>query len=97
MTNANLDWGAEAIFARFADPTRDLLDIGSHIGYYAVYLAPLVRRAYAFEPCLDNLQYLRENAAQAPNIEIVEMAVSSCDGDASFFPGEVLLWAAWKT
>jgi hypothetical protein len=25
-TNANVDWGAEAIFARFSDPERDFLD-----------------------------------------------------------------------
>jgi len=87
VTNANLDWGAEGIFARFADPTRDCLDIGSHIGYYAVYLAPLVRRVYAFEPCPDNLRYLRVNAGRASNIEVVEMAVSSSDGQASFFSG----------
>jgi FkbM family methyltransferase len=87
VTNANTDWGAESIFARFADPTRDCLDIGSHIGYYAVYLAPLVRRVYAFEPCPDNLKYLRENARLTSNIEVVEMAVSSCDGEASFFSG----------
>ncbi len=94
VTNANIDWGAEAIFARFADPTRDLLDIGAHIGYYAVYLAPLVRRAYAFEPCRDNLQYLRENATRASNIEVVEMAVSSCDGEARVSLGEVPPWVA---
>jgi FkbM family methyltransferase len=88
VTNANTDWGAEAIFARFADPARDMLDIGSHIGYYAVYLAPLVRRAYAFEPCPDNLPYLRKNATLASNIEVVEMAVSSSDGEANFFPGQ---------
>ena len=88
VTNANTDWGAEAIFARFADPARDFLDIGSHIGYYAVYIAPLVRRAYAFEPRLENLPYLRENARLASNIESVEMAVSSCDGEATFFSGQ---------
>ena len=87
VTNANTDWGAEAIFARFSDPTRDFLDIGSHIGYYALYLAPLVRRAYAFEPCPRNLPYLRDNARRAANVEVVEMAVSSFDSEADFFSG----------
>jgi FkbM family methyltransferase len=88
VTNANTDWGAESVFARFAYPTRDFLDIGSHIGYYAVYLAPLVRRAYAFEPCPRNLPHLHDNARRAVNIEVVEMAVSCYDGEANFFSGQ---------
>jgi FkbM family methyltransferase len=88
VTNADTDWGAEAIFARFADPARDFLDIGSHIGYYAVYLAPLVRRVYAFEPSPRNLPYLYDNSKRAQNIEVVEMAVSSYDGEAEFFSGQ---------
>lgn len=87
VTNANTDWGAEAIFARFADSGRDFLDIGSHIGYYAAYLAPLTRKVYAFEPCPRNLPYLYENARRATNIEVVEMAVSYRDGEANFFSG----------
>ena len=35
VTNADVDWGAEALLARFADSKRDFLDIGSRIGYYA--------------------------------------------------------------
>lgn len=88
VTNGNMDWGAEAVFARFADPQRDFLDIGSHIGYYAAYLSPLVRRAYAFEPDARNFPGLRQNAALSQNIEIVEMAVSSKDGVANFFSGQ---------
>jgi FkbM family methyltransferase len=87
VTNANMDWGAEAIFAQFADPHRDFLDIGAHIGYYAAYLSPCVRRAYAFEPDIRNLPGLRDNASLTPNIEVVEMAVSSSDGVANFFGG----------
>lgn len=87
VTNANMDWGSEALFARFADRQRDFLDIGSHIGYYAAYLAPLVRRVYAFEPDSRNFTGLSANADASPNIEIVRMAVSSRNGTASFFTG----------
>lgn len=87
VSNANVDWGSEALFARFADRERDFLDIGAHIGYYAAYLSPLVRRAYAFEPDPRNLPGLRENASISPNIHVVEMAVSSRDGFANFFSG----------
>lgn len=88
VTNANMDWGSEALLANFADPARDFLDIGSHIGYYAAYLSPLVRRAYAFEPDQRNLPGLRANARPSPNIDIVEMAVSSTSGIANFFRGQ---------
>src|ERR1039458_3561315 len=82
VTGANIDWGAEALFAKFADRRRDFLDIGAHIGYYSNYLSPLMRRVYAFEPDRRNLPALRRNAALCRNIEIVEMAVSSRDGNA---------------
>jgi FkbM family methyltransferase len=87
VTNANMDWGSETILVRFADPKRDFLDIGSHIGYYAAYLAPRVRCAYAFEPDPRNLPALHENARLATNIRVIEMAVSSPDGAGNFFPG----------
>lgn len=88
VTNADMDWGAEAIFARFASSGRDFLDIGSHIGYYAAYLAPIVRCVYAFEPDPRNLTGLKRNAALTQNIEIVRIAVSSKEGTADFFAGK---------
>jgi len=87
LTQGNIDWGSEAILARFADGGRDFLDIGSHIGYYAAYLAPRVRRVYAFEPNPSNLPALYKNAQLATNIQVVEMAASSRDGEANFFCG----------
>lgn len=84
VTNANMDWGSEALFARFADRTRDFLDIGAHIGYYSMYLSPLVRRAYAFEPHPANFGALERNAARAGNIDVVKKAVSSRSGDGVF-------------
>jgi len=82
VTNANIDWGSEALFTHFADPERDFLDIGAHIGYYSVYLSPRVRRVYAFEPDRRNLPSLQANALAAGNVEVVEMAASSRDGVA---------------
>lgn len=87
VTNANIDWGSEALFASFANAGRDFLDIGAHIGYYATYLSPCVRRVYAFEPDQRNVPALRKNALQTGNIEIVESAVSSFDGAACFYAG----------
>src|SRR5262245_9278759 len=75
VTGANIDWGAEALFATFADPRRDFLDIGANIGYYSNYFSPLVRRVYSFEPDPRNLPALRRNAGLCGNIEVVEKAV----------------------
>jgi len=85
ITNADIDWGSEALFARFADADSDAFDIGSHIGYYACYLSPLVRSAYAFEPDPSNLHTLSRNAALAKNIHVVREAVSSQSGKADFY------------
>ncbi|MEJ1969747.1 MAG: FkbM family methyltransferase [Rhizomicrobium sp.] len=80
VTGANVDWGAEALFARFAEPERDFIDVGAHIGYYSAYLSPLVRRVYAFEPHPANYAPLQANARLAGNVEVVPMAVSSHGG-----------------
>jgi FkbM family methyltransferase len=87
VTNADIDWGSEAVFARFAAAGRDFLDIGAHIGYYSVYLSPSVRRAYAFEPDPRNLEDLHANARLAGNVDVVEAAVSSRDGSARLHVG----------
>lgn len=87
VTKANMDWGSEALFAKYADRRRDFIDVGAHIGYYSVYLSPLVRRAYAFEPDPRNIADLQANADLAGNIEIVQMAVSSRSGTGQFDVG----------
>jgi len=87
VTNADIDWGSEALFARFANPNRDFLDIGAHVGYYSCYLSRLVRRIYAFEPDPRNIPSLHRNASLAGNVEVLEMAVSSSDGSASLQQG----------
>ena len=87
VTDARTDWGSEALFARFANPHRDFLDIGAHVGYYSCYLSSLVRRIYAFEPDPRNLPSLHRNASLAGNVEVLEMAVSSSDGSAALHQG----------
>jgi FkbM family methyltransferase len=83
-----MDWGSEALFAKFADRSRDFIDVGAHIGYYSVYLSPLVRRAYAFEPHPRNISGLQMNAGLAGNIEVMQMAVSSRKGHARLHIGK---------
>ncbi len=82
VTEGKVDWGSEALFSALADRGRDFLDIGAHFGYYANYLAPLVRRVFAFEPDPRNLAHLRRNAALVGNVEVIPAAASSRDGTA---------------
>lgn len=84
VTNANIDWGCEVLFARFAEKTRDFFDVGAHIGYYSAYLSPLVRRVYAFEPHPGNRDALARNAERAGNVEVIAKAVSSQTGEGVF-------------
>jgi FkbM family methyltransferase len=83
VTRANMDWGSEQLFASFGSRETDFLDIGAHIGYYSVYLSPLVRRAFAFEPDPRNLEALRVNAQRAGNVNVYDVAISSRDGVAA--------------
>src|SRR6185437_434806 len=76
VTGANVDDGSEALFSRFASTESDFLDIGANAGYYSMYLAPIVRRVYAFEPDPRNLPALSANAAIATNVVVCSKAVS---------------------
>lgn len=84
VTNASQDWGAEALFARFAERDADAIDAGAHIGYYSLYLSPLVRRTFAFEPDPRNFHALLINAQTGGNIEHFAEAVSDHVGTARF-------------
>jgi FkbM family methyltransferase len=80
ITRADTDWGSEALFCKFASRDSDFFDIGANIGYYSLYLSPLVRQVYAFEPDSQNFGGLRDNISSAGNIEHVPMAVSDRNG-----------------
>lgn len=36
VTNADVDWGSEALFSRYLDLQGDFIDVGANIGYYSV-------------------------------------------------------------
>jgi len=80
VTGARVDWGAEALFARLLDPDADVIDAGANIGYYALYASPRVRHVWAFEPDPRVLPALRANAARAPNVTVVDLALYSRRG-----------------
>ncbi|MEQ8193331.1 MAG: FkbM family methyltransferase [Rhodospirillales bacterium] len=75
VTNADIDWGSEALFASCAQPEDDFLDVGAHVGYYATYVSPLVHRVFAFEPDIRNHPALKTNAEHSSNIIVQEKAV----------------------
>ncbi|MFZ0517221.1 MAG: FkbM family methyltransferase [Acidobacteriaceae bacterium] len=87
VTKAHIDWGAEELFSQFASKDGDFMDVGAHIGYYSMYMHPLARKVYAFEPDPRNLPDLHANAASVGNIEVVNKAVSSHSGTALFYVG----------
>lgn len=80
VSNADLDWGSEILFASFAEAGADFLDVGAHIGYYALYMSPLVGRVFAFEPDPRNQAALTINASTGGNVTIVPKAVAETSG-----------------
>ena len=81
VTDADLDWGSEALFCKHLDPQGDFLDVGANIGYYSLYVAPLVRRVFSFEPDPRNHPPLDGNAQVSRNIFIQKAALSSRTGE----------------
>lgn len=81
-----VDWGTEELLLRHLEPDGVFLDVGAHLGYYAVMAAERVRLAVAFEPDDRVLPYLRRNARRA-GVEVVESAVGDHVGSAAFEPG----------
>jgi FkbM family methyltransferase len=86
VTTCDVDWGAEALFARFLNQEGALLDVGAHIGYYSLYMLPLVKRVYAFDPNPDVQKWLRKNLDRYPNAHVVQKAVGKSAGKQFFVP-----------
>lgn len=87
LTGADVDWGAEAILAKFVEPTGVFVDVGAHIGYYALYFRPLVAEVHAFEPDARNLPWLRRNVEAVAGIHIHPVAVAEKVGVVQFEQG----------
>ena len=75
-------------FQRLIAPGDVVVEIGGHIGYFALIYAQLVGAEgslYVFEPGENNLPYLRQNLANKPQAKIIEKAVSNEKGVVSFW------------
>jgi len=84
ITNANIDWGTEALLASLLQGKGAFLDVGAHIGYYSLYMLPRVTAVYAFEPDPRVRIFLEKNLANKPTAEVLPFAVSSVPGKARF-------------
>jgi FkbM family methyltransferase len=78
-------------------PGMTMLDIGAHVGYYAVAAARLVGergRVLAFEPNPRIFTMLQRNVANYPAVQPLQMAVSDSTGTAELFDYLVLSGSA---
>lgn len=72
----------------FLKPANVFVNVGAHIGYYAVYAGKLVGRkgiVYAFEPHPDNYKMLVRNCLHLPQVMATQTAVSDSNGEALLF------------
>jgi FkbM family methyltransferase len=62
-------------------------DIGANIGITTVWMARNCNKVYAFEPCKQNLERLKENLAvnHISNVEVISKAVSDNVGQEIFY------------
>jgi FkbM family methyltransferase len=84
LTGADVDWGTEARFFRHFETGRAFVDVGAHLGYYALYLRPRAGEVHAFEPDIRTLSHLRANLDGRPGVTVHAVAVSDRAGRASF-------------
>lgn len=75
-----------ALFASSVPADGVVLDVGANIGVLTVMLSDLAAGGLvvAFEPSAENLRYLRANAGDRHNVQIVEAAVAARDGHLQF-------------
>jgi FkbM family methyltransferase len=85
ITHCNVDWGSEALFASHLDPAGVALDVGANIGYYSLYVLPLVSEVHAFEPDPTACAILKKNlAGNSSRAFVYQTAVGNRHGKAKF-------------
>lgn len=74
-------------FQKLIRPGDQVIEVGAHIGYIAMWLGHLVGptgHVFTFEPGENNLPYTRQNVARHRNITLVEKAVGDHCGVMTF-------------
>lgn len=85
VSNANQDWGSEAVLVKFLDKKKSFIDVGAHIGYYSLWVSPFCKEVYAFEPDKRNLPFLSRNQKRVNNLIVVEKAITLGGADKVLF------------
>lgn len=63
----------------------DMIDIGGHVGLFAVRAAPLARRLFSYEPVPSNYDLLLENVRGLPQVTAYPLGVAGQSGPRSMF------------
>lgn len=84
VTKANVDWGSEKLLYALLPGNGAFLDVGAHIGYYALYMLPRVDEVYCFEPDTRILEALRRNARRYNFVHVIPAAAGATNGKARF-------------
>jgi FkbM family methyltransferase len=66
-----------------------VIDLGGHIGSFAVRAAPLARRVLTFEPHPDNFKFLKQNTETYANVTARCMAVAGKRGTATLHVSDI--------
>lgn len=83
------EYRKQRVFQRLVREGSVVYDIGANVGFYTVLASKLAGRSgrvYAFEPVPRNCRFLRKHVEmnRAANVSVIEMAVSSTNGEAAF-------------
>ena len=65
-----------------------VIDIGAHVGFFAVRVAPLAARVLCYEPVLSNFELLLWNVAGFPHLRAHRLAVAGRRGRVRLFLSE---------
>lgn len=62
-----------------------IIDVGAHVGEYAMAASPLAAKIISFEPDPIARGALVRNVAALPNVEVRDVALSNTNGSATFY------------
>lgn len=84
----NREFATMQKFSEIINPGDTVIEAGGHIGYISQYFAYLTGpkgAVYVFEPGSNNLPYIHKNLEKFSNVTLLEKAVASEDGTATFY------------
>jgi FkbM family methyltransferase len=84
ITQADVDWGSESLFASMLQGRGVFLDVGAHIGYYSLYMLPRVLEVFSFEPDPRVRVLLEQNVGGRRKVTVIPSAVGAIPGRARF-------------